>query len=227
MLLSDYLPQHNLSSLIILGESGQVLLRAENPDRWGDSLSSDSLVDLALVGKTSTSVETQTGVVSPTVSLVSSRPIRDSSGAIVGAIIAGQAVSNAFVDGIKHDTGLDSTVYAGDTRAATTLVAADGTTRSLGVKETDAKVKDNVLQHGKDYSGTISIQHRDYLASYTPLKDADNNVVGMLTVSRPQDQLLGVAGQSVQLTFLLAICLLILTIAPIYWIAKRISDQVK
>jgi hypothetical protein len=223
--LSDYLAAHSLSSLVLTDDSGQVLLRAEDPARWGDSLSSDSLVGRALVGDAAKSVVVQSGVIAPSVVLVAARPIRDAAGAVIGTVSAGRAISNGFVDGVKTATALDSTVYGGNVRSATTLVTADGTTRAVGVQETSDAVKTTVLKQGKSYAGTVAEQHRSYLAAYIPLKDADSSTVAMVLVSRPEDELLALAGRTVQLTFLMAIALLVISILPIYLIARRLARQ--
>jgi hypothetical protein len=225
-LLQGYLSDHSLSTIMIVSSSGQVLLRAEDPERWGDSLSADSLVRRGLVGGVSSSVVVTPGVTTG-VSLVASHPIRNSAGSIVGVAIVSRAITNAFVDGIKHDTGLDSTVFAGNVRSATTLVTADGTTRAIGTKETNVALNRTVLNEGNKYQGVVSFQNVDYLGAFVPLKDADNQTVGMLSVVRPQSDLLATAGQSIQLTFLLSILLIIVSVGPIYLVARRIAGEVR
>jgi len=225
--LANYLAAHQLSSLVVTDGSGQVLLRAEDPARWGDSLSSDSLVRRALIGESTQSVTSRAGVIAPSVALVAARPLRDSGGSVIGVVMAGRSVGNSFVDGIKAATGLDSAVYGGDVRAATTLVAADGITREIGIRETTVTVRKTVLSAGKNYNGTTQFQHRAYLAAYSPLKDADGNPVAMVLVARTRDQLLAVAGQTIQLTFLMAVILLLVSILPIYLIARRLAGQMR
>lgn len=225
--LTDYLPQHGLSSLRITDSSGVVLLRGEDPERWGDSVSGDSIVGRALIGEATSAVEVKSGVSAQAVNLVAARPVRNAQGAIIGTVAVGRAVSNAFVDGIKSRTGLDSSVYGGAVLSATTLTGADGTTRSTGISETNAAVTARVLKAGKPYAGTVTLANRAYLASYVPLKGADGNPIGMLQVSRPQDHLLAVAGRSIQLTFLLVIVLLLVSIYPIYRVSRKISEQVR
>ncbi len=225
-LLQGYLADHSLSTIMIVSSSGQVLLRAEDPDRWGDSRSGDSLVRRGLVGGASSSIVVTPGV-STGVSLVASHPIRNATGSIVGVVIVSRAVTNAFVDGIKHETGLDSTVFAGNVRSATTLVTADGTTRAIGTKETSAPLNRTVLKDGNKYQGVVSFQNINYLGAFVPLKDADNQTVGMLSVVRPQSDLLATAGKSIQLTFLLSILLIIVSVAPIYLVARRIAGEAR
>jgi len=142
-------------------------------------------------------------------------------------VLAGRAVSNAFVDGIRTSTGLDSAVYGDNVRAATTLVSQNGTDRAVGIKETNTAVITQVLKHDKSYSGPISLQNRSYLAAFAPLRDVNNVPVGMLLVARPTDALYATANRSVQLTFLIVVGLVLISVYPIYLISRYLSRQLK
>lgn len=224
-LVSPVLPSDKLSSLIVTNDSGQVLMRAEDAGRYGDSLSSDSTIRRALIGTASTTVTTKQGVLAPVVYITSTAPIRDSSGHIVGTLMASLAIDNSFVDGIKNATGLDSAVYAGNVRSATTFVASDGVSRWIGVKENSATVQSTVLQKQQTYQGVTNIQNQSYLAVFTPLKDVDNKTVGMLFIGEPQVDILKAAGHSVELTFMVTAILLILSIVPAYLVARYLAYQ--
>ncbi|MDB5178427.1 MAG: hypothetical protein JWN01_370 [Patescibacteria group bacterium] len=225
--LADYMAAHGLTTLTITDGSGQVLLRGEDPDRWGDSRSSDSLVRRGLIGQSSSSVVVRDGVVAPSVTLVAASPVRDAAGVIVGTVTTGRAISTAFVDGIRASTGLDSAVYGGNIRAATTLVSQNGADRAVGIKETSTAITDQVLKQGKSYSGPVSLQNRAYLAAFAPLRDVNKVAVGMLLVARPQDALYAAANHSVQLTFLFVVVLVLLSVYPIYLISRYLSRQLK
>jgi hypothetical protein len=225
--LKGYLPDHNLTSLVVTDGSGQVLLRGEDPTRWGDSRSSDALVRRALVGQASSSVVVADGVISPTVTLVAAYPIRDPAGLIIGTVTAGRAITGAFVDGIRASTSLESSVYGGNVRAATTLLASNQTDRAVGVKESSTAITDRVLKKGKTYSGTVNLQNRPYLASFAPLRDGNKVTVGMLLVARPEDTLYTAANQSIQFTFIFVIALVLLAIFPVFLVARYLSRQLK
>ena len=225
--IGDFSISDQISSLIVTDADGRILLRTDDPSRYGDSLSGNSLVQRALIGREASSVAVSSGVVAPNVTLVTAQPIRSSAGLIVGSITVSRAVSAAFVDGIKKATGLDSTVYGGDQRSATTLTTADGIHRAVGIRETNQSVIKTVIKQGKSYSGETSYQNRSYLAAYAPLKDVDNNTVGMLLVAKPASALLAAAGRSIELAFLTAVALLALSIVPVYFIAKKISYGVR
>jgi len=223
--VADYLPRHRLTSLIVVDSAGQVLMRGEDPERFGDSRSNDPLVRRALVGTAASSVVVSGGVPAPTVTLVAASPIRDASGVIVGAAITGRAISNAFVDGIRSSTGLDSAIYGGKIRAATTLVDSGGTDRAIGIAETNEAVIDRVLTSNKSYSGTVNFQNRPYLVAFTPLRDVNNRPVGMLLAARPASALYASANQSIQITFLFVVALVCVSIYPIFRLSRYLARQ--
>lgn len=225
-LSADYLATKKQSRLLITNDSGQVLLRGEDTDRWGDSVSSNPLVRKALVGQASSSISTVSGVVAPTMLIESTSPVRDGNNLIIGTITTGVAMDDSFVDGIKNSTGLDASIYSGNIRSSTTTLTADGKSRWVGVKEHNKSVNDTVLKSGKTFSGQLDILNRPYLAVYRPLKDVDNVVIGMILVAQPQTQLLSTANQSIQLTFILATVLLLLSIFPAYVVSRYIVRQI-
>ncbi|HEX3081706.1 MAG TPA: cache domain-containing protein, partial [Candidatus Saccharimonadia bacterium] len=187
--LADTYKQEAFSSLTVTDSTGVVLLRAGDPTRWGDSISSDPLVRRAIIGQTASNVVSTPGVVAPTVTLTATSPMRDASGRVIGTLTVGRDISNAFVDNIHTTTGLDSTVYGGDTRAATTLTIPGTADRAIGITETTPEVTDTVLKRNHSFSGTLTMQNRSYLAALTPLRDVNNQPVGMLQVAHPTDAL--------------------------------------
>jgi hypothetical protein len=226
-LVGSFLQKTKQSSLVITSDTGQVLLRAEDPSRYGDSLSSDTLIRRALIDQSSSSIGTRGGVIAPLVFVKSTAPIHDASQKVVGTVTTGLVIDNAFVDGIKHSTGLDSAVYVGNVRSATTFLAPDGKSRLIGVKDTNSSVQKTVLTQGKSFGGSVSVLNRQFLAVYAPLKDIDNTVIGMLFIGTPEASVIRTAGHSVELTFVVTAILLLLAVAPAFLIAKYISKQLE
>ncbi len=214
-----------LSSVVLIDSYGQVLARGEDPLRWGDSISSDSLIRHVLIGTQSSTFVTKDGVLAPVVLIKSAVPVRDGN-LIVGAVIVGIEIDNSFVDGLKKSTGLESAVYAGGTRSATTFIASDGKSRWVGVKEENPVVKNLVLKQGKTFTGTVSVLNRQFLAAYEPLKNIDNTVVGMIFIGKGEASIFQTASFSIQLTFILTVILLVLSIYPSYKVSKFISSQI-
>jgi hypothetical protein len=226
-LTDDVLKSKKLSSVIITTSSAQVLLRAEQPDRWGDSVSSDPLVRKALIGQPSSTVVSSDGVLAPILSIKSAVAVRDDSDIVIGTVSTAVVADNAFVDGIKNSTGLDSAIYSANVLSATTLTSPDGKTRQIGIKQNSQAVKNQVLTKGQTFKGSLNISNRPFLAVYAPLKDVNNNVAGMLFIGQPQSAVLKSAGHSIELTFTLAIILMALSIIPAYLMARYITRQLQ
>jgi hypothetical protein len=224
-LTKDFLTTRRQSSLVITNESAQVLVRAEDPANWGDSISSDSQVARAAIGKSTSGLVPSEGALSPRLMMRATTPVRNTAGAIIGTVTVGFMVDNAFVDGLKQTTGLASAMYSGPVRVATTLLAPDGSSRALGVKETRTDITSTVLEHNKTWSGLVKTGGQTYLAVYAPLRDTDNAPVGMLFIGQPQVLLLQAAGRSIELTFLIAVLLLIIAIVPVHLISRSLAGQ--
>jgi hypothetical protein len=226
-LTQSIIPTKQLSTLIITNASGQVILRAEDTVRWGDSLSNDPLIKRALfgVGQSTVSVKQEPGA--PVLQVLSAAVVFDSSRTSIGTVMTGLDLNEAFVDRIKDSTGLQSSVYGNDRLAATTLVAPDGKTNTLGVKMGEGPIKETVLTNARAYQGSVSLQSRQMLAAYTPVKDVDNQVVGALMVAEPRSSVLQIAGRSIQTTFVLAASLLVLSFVPTFFVSRSISRQLE
>jgi hypothetical protein len=212
--------------LVILNNAGIVQARGEDKERIGDSLSEDQLVKKALLGTNGTSIIVKDGALSPTVSVRAISAVK-SEGKIIGAVMAGVALDNTFVDGVKNATGLEAGIYGDNVLSATTIVGANGTSRYLGIKLEDKNIKDKLLQKGESYSGPVNYLTTPYFASYLPLKDVDSNPVGILFVGKPQVGVLATAGHSIELTFILAAVMLAISILPSYLISKYLAGQLK
>jgi len=224
--VEQYFLSKRESFLAVTGPTGQVLARGDDRDRFGESLSDDPLVQRALLGESASSVVVREGVIAPEISVRSAVPVR-AGDTIAGAVLAGTSIDNAFVDGVKRATKLESTLYAGDQISATTLIASDGQTRPIGLREKNREVTMAVLSGGKGYQGTTSFLGRPYLGAYEPLKDHADMVVGMLYMGTPQSGVLATAGKSIELTFAAAVILLIASVFPAYVIAHSIASQVR
>lgn len=223
--VNSFLLQKKLTNVIVTNASGQVQARGRDAESWGDSLSDDPLIRRALLGTNQASVVVHDAVNGSAVEVQSAQAIRSSNNTIIGVVVASLELGPSFVDGLKGQTGLDSSIYAGNVLAATTFVGADGKTRNVGVRLDDPKVKQQVLTAGKNYTSPVSIQNRQMLGAFLPLKDVDNATVGMILVAEPESTVLKTAGRSVELTFLLTATLLVVSIVPIYFISNGLVKQ--
>jgi hypothetical protein len=209
----------HISSLIVLDSAGKVILKGENTEERGVSLSEDPYVTRALSGEVASGVVSRDGVVAPEVSLRVAVPIAG------GVIMTSQLLDTAYVDGLKETTGLSVSVYGNQVLSATTHDIGDGKTRLSGIAETNSVVLEHVWKQGELYATATTLGESDYLSAYIPLRDLSGTIVGVMQISEPQVASLQAAGSAVQLTFALVIAVMLLLSLPIYWICQRLVAQ--
>lgn len=87
-------------------------------------------------------------------------------------------------DKISAANDVQITVFMGDTRRVTTIKNSSGE-RNVGTT-VGSEIASAVLNGGQNYSDTnIEISGEDYYGYYTPLKNNDGSIVGMVFVGEP------------------------------------------
>jgi methyl-accepting chemotaxis protein len=81
------------------------------------------------------------------------------------------------VDEFSEDTGILATIFAGDTRIATTVKNDEGE-RQIGT-QASTSVKEKVLSKSKNYQGEAVVAGQNADTFYVPLFDKDGNTIGM------------------------------------------------
>jgi hypothetical protein len=217
--LENYILSKKGSTLIVTDENGKVLARGEDRDKYGDSLSGDPLVERVVTGQVASTVASQDGPVAPVISVIGGSPIKDGD-QIIGAVISGSTLDNAFVDGIKNATGLESSIYSGNILSATTITDKTNGQRPVGIVRNNTEM--NV-----EYSGEVNILGLNYLSTYLPLKDVDNVPIGVISIGKPVFDIVSDIFYSVQLTFIGSMVLLAISIIPSLLVSKYLSSQIK
>ncbi|MFZ3590275.1 methyl-accepting chemotaxis protein [Bacillus sp. DJP31] len=127
-----------------------------------------------------------------------------------------------IVDIIGNDTGDTVTVFHGDTRV-TTNVMIDGE-RAIGT-QVSQEVIDVVLKRGENYYGEADVAGNQYQTAYMPLKNASNEVIGIIYVGASQ-QIINTILSSFLVKFLTVLVIMIgLSFILIYWFTWRIKKR--
>jgi methyl-accepting chemotaxis protein len=71
-----------------------------------------------------------------------------------------------------------TTIFLNNVRVATNI---DSSEKIIGTKSTDA-VAEAVLQNGKNYTGNIKLNNKDFDSLYVPIKDSNGKIIGMFFV---------------------------------------------
>jgi two-component system NtrC family sensor kinase len=120
-------------------------------------------------------------------------PLVDKQNRLVGVLFAGDLLNrrNDLVDAIRdtvfptQSPGTEGapgtvTIFEGDRRIATNVLAADGT-RALGTR-LSAEVYQEVLVHGNTWAAPARVLDDWYITAYGPIRDPEHRIVGALYV---------------------------------------------
>jgi sensor histidine kinase regulating citrate/malate metabolism len=216
-----FLETYNLGFLTVALPSGDVLVRGNALSRHGDSVAGERAFEEASQGNSFSTIEKD-----PVegLSVRAGAPIV-SAGKVIGVLIAGYPLDNAFADNMKRVTGLEMFVYDGDTSISSTAFVANGTKRLVGVKPSDDSVVASVINRGETVTANVNMYGEPFQASYAPLSNADGKVIGMLSAAKYQQDIVNIADATNRLTLITVILILLVLMTPIYLLAKRLSGQ--
>ena len=142
-----------------------------------------------------------------------------------GAVVVFHLINNDFtlVDSIKTSTKIDTvTIFLGDMRVSTNVMTASGE-RAIGTRVSE-EVNEVVLQQGKKYVGNAFVVSENYITCYEPLKDHQDNVVGILYVGTRQqafEDFLNIFRRQVALVALVTILLTFILATPVSRVITR------
>ena len=115
--------------------------------------------------------------------LMSVDPLQDLQSNVQGVVVTAYLFNNdfSFVDFTSSVGNIETmTVFLGDLRISTNVLDANGA-RAIGTRVSQA-VYHQVLLQGQNYMGPAFVVNDWYIGRYMPLRDHQNNVVGMLYV---------------------------------------------
>lgn len=131
------------------------------------------------------------------------------------------------IDEIKEDTGIDVTVFYGDTRYVTS-VKQDGE-RVLGTKASDVVI-DKVLNKGEEYfASNVDVLDQKYYAYYIPIYNLDDTEkpVGMIFAGKSQSKVKSEIMSFIGAILLVMVFVILAGVVCIFFVTKKISTRLK
>jgi two-component system, NtrC family, sensor kinase len=110
-------------------------------------------------------------------------PLPRINGQSSGVVMTAYLFNNdfTFVDYIKNEAKVETmTIFLGDLRVSTNVTGENGG-RAVGTRAAQ-DVYQKVLVQGRNYSGRVFVVNNWYIGSYEPLRDFQDDVVGMMYV---------------------------------------------
>lgn len=188
----------------------------------GQIMASQAAVTAAQQGQTAAFYEAVPGQAVMSIAVV---PVKDTGGNAAGAVVAGTVVSeDVFVDRVKAVHKVDTTIFAGDVRVATT-VEQDGK-RVVGTK-LDSNIATTVLNNNMPFTGNANILGMPYVTYYQPLLGSDQKPVGVLFAGKSEVEAVAVRNKS--LLTMGAVGLVIFVIGIIFsaWVARKLTKPLQ
>ena len=169
--------------MTVTDERGVVIGRGHST-KHGDSVTNQETVVMALKGKPAVAVVAGTEV---PFTIRASYPVHH-DGKLVGSVSIGTSlVTPAYLDWLKKLSGVNVTIFKGDTRVMTTIVNEGK--RAVGTKLQSPEILKTVLERGEIAYSHNNILGIDYNSAYWPVKDANGKIIGMWFVGMPIDEL--------------------------------------
>ncbi len=128
-----------------------------------------------------------------------------------GRLRRGQAVVNGrsdIVDLASRSLGGVATIFAGETRVATSIVNAQGQ-RAVGTALAPGAAHSAAVGRGETFRGVNTILGRDHLTIYEPIRDAAGRQVGLIFVGLPLQELYAGLAQRRRSALLLGVAVLL------------------
>ena len=217
------LEKYNLGFLIITDKNGAVLVRGNALSKRGDSLIGERVYEEALLKNSMVTIEDS---VAEGFSIRAGAPIYDRNNKIIGVAIDGFQLDNALADKMRKLTGFEMFIYKNNMSIAGSALGIDGRSRLSGNKIDDSVIYKTVLSEGKNFTGSIEINGARFHSSYMPLINGDDKIVGMIASAKPEQDIVNVADATNRLTLLTVLGILLILVFPIYFISKRISNNI-
>lgn len=134
---------------------------------------------------------------------------------------------NTMIENLRTETGIDYTIFYGDTRYLTTINKAGTNEKLVGTKASD-KIVQTVLKGGQETSAlNLSIEGQPYHAYYVPMKNADGTVVGMVFAGRHSADVNQNVAHAVLMMVLIAVIAIVAVIIIGVFISRKESRQMK
>jgi len=201
--LEKYLESAEVDIIRIYNIFGEVTVSPSDPRDRGRVFAEDDLVAFAINDRKQTrSFDTAPGVLADYIIARAIRPLVVDD-VVIGAVEVGYKFDNAFVDFSKERTDLDVTIYTDNMISATTIKTLDEVSRFVGSEESRNDILNTVLVDGETFTTTIDRFGEIYYMAYSPVRDVNGEIIGMVAVGTPTYLLIDAMRQRLVTTFII------------------------
>lgn len=132
--------------------------------------------------------------------------------------------NHAVVDSVKEQTGVDITIYYGDTSIVTTVFGDINRLTDIKASET---VIDEVLEKGNEYKNKESVNGSKYYTYYLPIKDKAGKTIGIFAALESQDVVRDALKESIIYVFVCIMGIFVISLVVVILNSNKISRKIK
>ena len=218
-LMDIYGENLDYEGMAFLDKSGSVVAGDGSFLKDGENYSNIAAVKQSLNGEAATCYEP---ISSSKLAMIYTAPVKHDD-EVVGAVISVYDLTTEdFITLMKNGHGIECTLFIGDERVQTTLGA-----NMIGTKVDNPDIEKTVLTNGTQFHGEVELVGRRFYSVYTPLKDSQGNVTGMIFIAKDLDILSNITKNSLKYVIPMSVLIIaVLTIVGwrfVHWILKRIK----
>ena len=211
-----------MSFLTVADSTGAVVIRAHALSSRGDSVIGDRVYEEALLKNSTVTIDDSKV---EGFSIRAGAPVISSKDKVIAVVIVGIQLDNAFADKLQKLTGLETFIYNNDNIVASSALDSDGRTRLVGEKLQDKNVIESVLTNGQIITGSSKIFGTLFHSSYAPLSNSDDKIIGIISISKPQQDIVNIANTTNRLTLVTVLLIIVILSLPIYLLSKKYMDN--
>ncbi len=217
-----------VDDLAVVDASG-VVCATDSLLRRGTDMNNLSCVRKALSGKESVAFEI---IPNQGYSICTAVPVyHKDSAKIAGCVFSAYKLgTNKLIKQFQESYNAENSIFSGKTRVASTLKGSDGKT-VVGTDLDNKAILDLVLGKGEKYVGENVIGGKKYLSVYSPLRDADEKITGMIFLAENTDLTRAIYNNTIKIVIpaINVFLLLIILILSLFvrWFMWRISNVTK
>lgn len=200
--------------LVVVDQQANIFLRAHQPDRFDDNIGTQVNIQSALRGENRYFTENGKIV---RFSIRASAPIRDSSGAIIGAVSTGFVLGQAaFVEKIKQQYDIEASIFDGASILQSTVPQALADNLQL-----PEEVHKRVLQGDSLYTYFGKMGNIDYCNTFAPIHGPSGEVRGAVWLASPTQSTYTLLNRMSRLQLLLIVVSILLSVGALGWQMRR------
>lgn len=207
--------------MTVTDNRGQVVGRGHS-QKWQDSVLNQETVAKALKGTPAAAIVS--GTVVP-FTIRASQPVM-LDGKVAGTLSIGTSlVAPPYLDWLKRLTGMEISIYKGDSCVMTTITRNGE--RAIGIKAQEPVLVDTVLKRGQLYFTQSDIEGIKYESAYWPMRTADGAIAGMWFVGMPIDNLMAMENDAITKSIFAALVVLLVLLVIVFMTGVKVSAPVR